>query len=208
MNRGSAALLAAVMVSLALGPGSARAVEQIHPTFDALEGGSSPLETFRLNGYELISHEVSAWPPTLVFGGKWWRVTRGKFRNATSYDDFFRTLGRPDLADQYTRRKVVANTLIWGGLAAEVTGAVLFFTGLFDSGFQTRAKVGAGLFAGGFVASAIGASVQHPAVSEEDALGMVKDYNQRLRIHLGVSVDSARDTPRLPRLAAGVRGRW
>ena len=208
MKRAGAPLALIVAGPLCLGSTSARAAEEIRPAFQGLEPGSSAIETFRLNSFELVSHEVSAWPPTLVFGGKWWRVTRGKFRNATSYDDFFRTVGRSDLADQYSRRRILSTSLIWGGLAAEVAGAVLFFTGLYEGGFQTRAKVGLAVFSGGFVASAIGGSIQHPAVSEEDALGMVSDYNRRLHLHLGLTADSTGDATRTPRLVARLRGRW
>jgi hypothetical protein len=204
MKRVSAAVVLALLTSPRLV--FAQAAQQIQPAFQALEPGSSPEETFRLNAFGLVSHEVSAWPPTLVFGGKWWRITRGKFRNATTYDDFFRTLGRPDLADQYQRRRVLSGALIWGGLAAEVTGVVLFVGGLYKSGFGTPAKVGLGLFAGGFVASAIGATIQHPALSQEEALGMVGDYNQRLRIHLGLSMDGT-DLIRRP-VTASLQGRW
>jgi hypothetical protein len=193
------ALVVAVTARPARAEEAVRAEHTASPSFASLEPGATPSDTYALNAFGLIHHEVSAWPPTLVFGGTWWRVTRGKFRHATSYVDFFQAVGRPDLAADYKRRRILANTLIWGGLAAEVGGVVLAVTGLMNDGFGTRAKVGLGLFAGGFVASAVGATIQHPDVSEEEARAMVADYNRRLRLHLGLQAGAP---------TVGLRGRW
>ena len=202
------ALGVALLVALVLGAGArvARA-EDVRPSFEGLEAGSDPLATYKLNTFGLVSHEItsSSW---FVFGGKWWRVTRGKFRVSTSYDDFFRALGRADLAEQHARRRAVAGTLIWGGLLAEIGGSVLFITGLSHDGFGSRARVGLGLLVGGFTARAIGATVQHPAISEEEATQMMADYNHRLRIHLGLEDLSL--APAGARTLRGItlRGSW
>lgn len=181
-----------ICVTLALtcaaAPSVARTGEAIAPTFGEIERARDAAETFRLNAVGIVSHEVSGGLPTLfVFGGSWWRATRGKFRHAISYDDFFRKkLGRPDLADEHARRRTVAASLFWGGVAAQVGGAVLFFTGIGD-GFDTQARIGLALFVGGFATSAVGSSFQHPSISEREALDLAEDYNQRLRRHLGLS---------------------
>jgi hypothetical protein len=184
---GALVALVAVAFSAAL-PRAARAedVGGVRPTFEGLERGPDTGETYRLNALQIVSHEVSGVFPTLfVSPSKWWRPVRGKFRWATSYDDFYRKLGRPDLAAAHARRQVLSSTLFWGGLAAEVGGAVLFFTGLGD-GFSTRAKIGLGLFGGGLVVSTVGSVIQPPLVSEEDALRMANAYNRLLEQHLGL----------------------
>jgi hypothetical protein len=183
---------------------AARADEEVHPTFERLEAGDDPLATYKLNTFGLVHTEISG--PLLVFGGVWWRPTRGKFREATSYDDFFRALGRPDLAERHSRRRLIAGTLLWGGLLAELAGVVLFFKGFDDDGFATQARVGVGLLAGGFAARAVGATVQHPAISEEEAADMVAAYNQRLRVHLGLRELSLARAQPLPGVT--VQGRW
>jgi hypothetical protein len=179
-------ILLLALVGLA---GPARA-DELQPVFDGLDPGPTPLETYKLNALGIVSHEVSSAFPTL-FGGtsKWWRPVRGKFRYATRYDEFFRKLGRADLADEHEQRWLVSGVLYWGGLATFVGGGVLLFTGTSDGGFPTRSKVGVGLMAGGLIANIVGGHIQPPLVSEEDALAMAAAYNRRLRLHLGLAVD-------------------
>lgn len=206
MRRFAAGGLALLLVAQA--PGAAAVEEALRPGFQQLEKGPDAAETFRLNALGIVSYQTSGALPTLfIFGGSGWRATRGKFRHATSHEDFFRLLGRDDLAARHRTRRLVSGLLIWGGLAAEVAGGVLFFTGLYESGFNTRAKVGLGLFVGGFAASAVGATVQHPPFSEAEAVEMAGEYNRRLQLHLGLvpALDAAARAP-APGLMAS--GRW
>ena len=199
-----AAALAVLLAAQA--PGGAAAQDTVRPAFQQLEKGPDAAETFRLNALGIVSYETSGALPTLfIFGGSGWRATRGKFRHATSHEDFFRLLGRDDLAARHRTRRLVSGILIWGGLAAEVAGGVLFFTGLYDGGFNTRAKVGLGLFVGGFAASAVGATVQHPPFSDQEAVEMAGEYNRRLQLHLGL-VPALEGKGRAPTLMAS--GRW
>jgi hypothetical protein len=183
-------------------PASARA-QDVPP----LERGRDAIETWRLNALGIVTEEVSS---TGLFSStdRWWRPVRGKFRHATKYVDFFRLVGRQDLAEQYQQRRIVGETFYWGGLAAFAGGAVLAVLDLKDFNFNTRGKVGAGLAVGGLVSMMIGGRVERIAVSEEDALQMTKAYNEKLRLELGVQPlpQEARSARPLPGLA--LRGRW
>jgi hypothetical protein len=177
-------IVLAVVVGLAA---PARAEEEVRPTFAGLEAGPNPVETYKLNAFGIIRHEVSGSWSWLFGSTSWWRPVRGKFRYATRYEDFYRALGRPDLAEQHENRRIVSNVLYYGGAATFVGGGVLLFTKLDIS--ATRAKVGLGMLAGGMVAYLVGGAIQPPLVSEEDAAAMTAEYNRRLRLHLGVTVD-------------------
>jgi hypothetical protein len=167
---------------------AARAVraEEIHPAFEGLERGADALETFRLNALGIVSSEVTGVFPTFVIGGKSWRPVRGKFRYETRYDDFFRMMGRPDLAEQHQRRYYLSESLYWSGVAAFVGGGALLFTSIFKDAFDTRAKVGLGLMGGGLTATIVSAAIQPPLVSDEDARQMATEYNPRLKVNLGL----------------------
>jgi hypothetical protein len=184
-------LALAVALPLGLAAAHARGAEGTARAFDHLEPGPDGTETFRLNALGIVSEEVSGHFGTLVFGGRSWRATRGKFRHATSYDDFFRMVGRDDLGAQHARRRALSGTLYWGGVAAEVGGLALFLSGLAGEA-RTRVEIGLGVFAGGLVASTVGASIAPPVISEEEALRLAEDYNQRLRVHLGLGSVSLR----------------
>ena len=176
--------VAAALASLTVaGPVAA---EEPQPAFEGLERASDPAETFRLNSFEVVRYEISGVFPTFVIGGKGWRPTRGKFRHVTAYEDFYRAVGRPDLAAQQATRAAVGETLFWTGTAAELAGMFLTVHGLYKSGFATEAKVGLGLLGGGLVAAIVGSKVERPTLSEDEAEAMAAAYNQRLRLHLGL----------------------
>jgi hypothetical protein len=104
--------------------------------------------------------------------------------------------------------------MIWGGLAAEIGGAVLFFTGLSGGHFSTQSKIGVGVFAGGLVSSAVGASTDKPVLTEEEAVLASRQYNDALRTHLGLDAPSAMSGRRRSRVAVapvlgrGLGGLW
>jgi len=177
-----------IVVLIAVGLAApARAEQEVRPVFEGLEAGPNPLETYKLNSFGIIRHEESGSWSWLFGTTTWWRPVHGKFRHATAYTDFYRALGRPDLADQHDNRRLVSGVLYYGGAATFVAGGVLLFTKLDIS--ATRAKVGLGMLAGGLVAHIVGGAIEPPLVSEEDALAMTDEYNRRLRLHLGLAVD-------------------
>jgi hypothetical protein len=173
--------------------------EEIKPAFDGLEPGITPLETYRLNELGIVREEISG--RFLYIGRRsWWRPVRGKFRHATVYEDFYRKLGRPDLAEQNEQRSLVSGVFHYGGLAAVLGGGVLLFLGFKDEHF-TRVKVGAGVLGGGLVMTIVGAAIQPPLVSQEEAAAMTAEYNRRLRLHLGLAVEDHA-------LGLSLRGPW
>jgi hypothetical protein len=178
-----------VLCGLSVHAASLRA-EEIRPAFPKLEQGDDVRETYTLNTMGIVHEEVSS-PFAFVFGGVWWRPVRGKYRNAVSYRNFYEALGRPDLADSQASKHFWCQVMIWGGLGAEVGGAVLFFTGLSGGHFSTQAKIGLGVFGGGLVSSAIGALTDKPVLSEDEAVAASQAYNEALREHLGAPEPSA-----------------
>jgi hypothetical protein len=143
--------------------------------------------TYQLNVFEVIHVEATEvgfiWNSTTA----WWRVSRGAYRQPMSYPDFYRALGRADLADQHESRNDLSNVLFWGGGVAMAVGLVGGLYELYKE--QTvGAIIGAGLFVGGYVSLRIGSALSGPALPEEDARKLADGYNGALGRHLGVSV--------------------
>src|SRR5688572_10245921 len=155
-------------------------------TFDGLEQGPDPGETFRLNALGLVRTELTS---VGLFSSteRWWRVVRGKFRHKTSYTEFYQRVGRPDLAEQHESRSLVAYTMVWGGLAVMAGGGFLVYSDLHNDVIGTKAKVGAGMLAGGLISAMIGPRFWRPAISEDEAGQIVSDYNRKLQLHLGLA---------------------
>jgi hypothetical protein len=189
-----------LVILAALGLATPARAQEVQPGFEGLEPGPTPLDTYKLNALEIVSQEISSGYPCL-FGctSSWWRPVRGKFRYATRYDDFFRVLGRADLAAQHDQHALISGIFFWSGAAVFVAGGVLLFTGLREGGFPTRAKVGVGLMLGGLIENGIGGAIQPPVLSEADAVALASEYNRRLRLHLGLTDHS---------LALTLRGPW
>jgi len=167
--------------------------QEVRPTFADLEPGPDALETYRLNALEIVHEEESASFPTIFVGrSKWWRPVRGKFRYSTSYDDLYLKLGRDDLGTQHRHRRALSETLFWGGLLVSVGGLGVMLSGL-ATHHDTRAELGIGMFAGGYVLTSVGSAIQPPLVSEEDAEAMARAYNRGLQVHLGVTPVATRD---------------
>jgi len=159
----------------------------VQPDFTDLEAGPSAIETYRLNALGIVQEEISSSVPTIFVGRrKWWRPVRGKFRYSTSYDAFFLKLGRDDLGARDLHRRAVSETLFWGGLLVSVGGLALGLSGL-AAHHDTRAEVGLGMFAGGFVLTSVGSSIQPPLLGEAEAEAMADAYNRRLQVHLGLA---------------------
>ena len=177
----------AIVLLMIVGLAAPARADEVQPAFEDLEEGVTPLETYKLNALGLVSHEIrGGYPCLLGCPGDWWRPVRGKFRGDLRYEDFFRKLGRPDLARKHRAQRAVSGVFFWGGAAVFVGGGVLLFTGVRDGGFPFRAKLGAGMMLGGLVENGIGGVIQPPLVSEDVALGLVAEYNRRLRVYLGV----------------------
>ena len=202
--------IVAAVLCLALGTvwGPLAHADEAGPSFEGLERGPDAAETYRLNAIEIVHERMSGSFPTIFVGrGSWWRPVRGKFRWPTTYDDFYLKVGRDDLGARDRRRRGVATTLFWGGVLVSVGGLGVMLSG-FATHHTTRAEVGLGMFAGGFVMNTIGSNIQPPLVSDEDAEAMANEYNRRLQVHLGlVPVAATTGRDRLP-LGFALSRRW
>jgi hypothetical protein len=200
-----AALLCAALASSWAGPARS---DEVNPAFTDLEPGASAIETYRLNALGIVREEISSSFPTIFIGrGNWWRPVRGKFRYSTSYNDFFLKLGRDDLGARDRHRRAVAGTLFWGGLLLSAGGLVLGLSG-FATHHDTRGEVGLGMFAGGFVLTSIGSSIQPPLLGEDEAEALADAYNRKLQIHLGLGPLSGPGGTDLRPLALTISRRW
>jgi hypothetical protein len=171
-------------------PARAESPEPIRPPFDKLERRADERLTYDANAYEIIHVESTSvgvlWGSTTA----WWRPVRGVYRMPTTYGDFYRALGRSDLADREEARHATAEALYWGGL-------VLMVGGLIGGGYElykrreVGALVGAGLAVGGFVSLRIGSAMSRPELSEGDAQDLAARYDRALGQNLGVSMGAS-----------------
>jgi hypothetical protein len=179
-------LVCAITTLFAPARARAQTPTDVRPTFVEIERRADPRATYDLNAFEVIHVEATSvgvlWNTTTTC----WRVSRGAYRHPMKYEDFYRSLGRPDLADAHASRHATSQLLFWGGFA-------LMAGGLFGGGYElykghdVGAIVGAGVFVGGFVSMKIGGAMSGPTPSEEEAQDMVRRYNDALGRHLGLT---------------------
>jgi hypothetical protein len=202
--------IAATVLCVALGAAWVRPAraEEARPDFDGLERGWDAAETFRLNALGIVHEGMSGSFPTIFVGrGSWWRPVRGKFRWGTTYDDFYRKVGRDDLGERDRHRRALAGTLFWGGVIVGVGGLAVLLSGL-ASHHTTRAEVGLGMFGGGFVLTTVASNIQPPLVSEEEAEALARAYNRGLQVHLGLEPVAANDGRAHFPIGLGVSRHW
>src|SRR5262249_35050845 len=135
-----------------------------------------------------------------------WVPHRGALEHAMSHEDFYRLVGRPDLAAEHHHRQHIAAVAGTMSVVLIIPIAVFFFNGVSQSHncsldsssscLEDAARnnmIPAGLFAGASLISA-GVSVYyaHTAdpISEEQAKGLADHYNDGLRRSLGLPVVS------------------
>jgi hypothetical protein len=162
----------------------------ISPTFDKLERRADGALTYDANRYEIIHVEATSvgaiWNSTTT----WWKPVRGVYRMPTTYGDFYRALGRSDLADQEEARHATSEALYWGGL-------LLFLGGIVGGGYELYknheigALVGAGVAVGGYVSLRVGSALSRPGLAERDAQDLAARYDRALGQRLGVSVGAS-----------------
>ncbi len=171
---------AAILGLLVLFRTTAVGAEGRAPSANDLEQGATVAETYDLNTLCVIE-EVSSWRPC-----------RGKYRRALAYDDFYRSLGRPDLSDDQARRRTTVLALGGGGVVATLGGGIIFFSGTSNGKFSVQAGIGAGLVVGGIVAFFIARSLDQLPISAEEASHLAARYNVQLRARLGLTPVSVR----------------
>jgi hypothetical protein len=142
-----------------------------------LEPGRDVEDTYARNKLAVIEENVSAaWSLLPVAGGHTWYVVRGKYRQPVAYEDFYKQVGQPELADRYRGRLYLSRTIMVLGYAGVIAGGWLVFT--------DRPLAGFGLFGLGAASAYVGGHLQPPVESPEDAARMAGAYNDGLRARL------------------------
>ena len=113
-----------------------------------------------------------------------WRIFRGKYRESVSRHDFFVTVGRPDLASRQSSRQAKRNTLLVGGVGAMIVGVWVVGATVSKGGWDPPLWLGGGLIGGGAIAYWVSDVFAGPDLPSDEADGLVRRYNERLRDHL------------------------
>lgn len=182
---GGVAKLPAVAALLLSAPALAQQLENTttRAPYSDLEQRSSVEETYVANAMSIVNLDLDSRFLFWSASASSWRPIRGDGGRQTSYEEFFRALGRHDLEKEYAERSGTGRWYLWGGLGVTVTGLGLGIYGLAASS-TVPAVVGGGAFLGGLVLAQIGALMQEPQISAEDAARLVDSYNATLRIYL------------------------
>ena len=190
LGRAGVAATAGLAFALAVGaprPASAEGDRAVHPSFEGLERHDTATATFDDNRYDIIHVKATSFGTFWNTTTEWWRPVRGVYRHPTNYADFYRALGRADLAEQAESRHATAEALFWGGLVLVVGGLLGGSYELYKDR-KVGAIIGGGAFVGGLVALRIGGALSRPAVQEATAEAMAAEYNRALGQRLGLSL--------------------
>jgi hypothetical protein len=121
-----------------------------------------------------------------------WRIFRGKYRDSVSRHDFFVTVGRPDLDRRQSSRQGRHSAFVVGGVGGIIVGAWLVGASFSKGGFDPHPAVGAGLMVAGLISFLwISEIFSGPDLKVDEAEGLVRRYNERLRDHLQPPADPA-----------------
>jgi hypothetical protein len=188
-TKGTVAALA-IAALVASGGRRARAdAGEVRPTFDDLQQGADPRATFDANRFEIVHIEETSVGPLGSSKTTWWRVTRGVYRMPTLDGDFYRALGRADLAAAEESRRAWSAALYWGGVAA-VAGGLIGAGWEAERNHEVGALVALGFVVPGFVSIYVGSALTRPALDEAQAQDLARRYDDLLARHLGVAVGS------------------
>lgn len=157
-----------------------------------LEGLTPEAQAEYLSKYFTIGDEIG-----LVGSGhmitltKYQTIYQGQYRKAIPEDEFFRQVGRDDLARAYQGRRMGKITLIGGGFVVAIAGAVSAFgkkCSAFSEDFQSCSRdnmtVAMVTVTAGIALSATGIFINsHPAAPEE-LRRLADQYNDGLRRRL------------------------
>jgi hypothetical protein len=109
-------------------------------------------------------------------------ICRGPYREEVTAYDFYVLVGRQDLADKDSHRRLALGLTVGGGLAAALLGLVSLVAPIVP-GSDEKAPwpVTVGLIGGGLTIGWIGsAAFGGPTVTPNEAAGLVNLYNARL----------------------------
>lgn len=171
----------------------------------ALEGLTPEAQVEYLEKYFTVGDEYGlAGSGHAVWLTKHHPIYQGKYRKQVAEDEFFRQVGRDDLARSYQNRKMGKIVLIGGGMATTVLGILSGFgtncaveSDSFESCVASKRNVVFATAGLGIALSTVGILVNtHPAPPEE-IRRMADEYNDALRDRLATPPPTTATAPSL-----------
>ena len=154
---------------------------------------SGALEEYQ-RSYLWFAEGVSVHPYTGRVVSTWSILYRGKYLEPIEWVDFYETVGRKDLADQYKSGVAVRTGLLIGGIVVGLAGAGVMFIPLRSTGddqqFEEDMKwmyIGGGVMLAGAVVALVGAYYDPQPAGASEARRLADEYNQRLMKELGLT---------------------
>lgn len=172
--------------------------------------GSAALDEYQKR-YLWFAEGVSVHPYTGRVMSTWSILYRGKYLEPIEWVDFYVTVGRKDLADQYKSGVAVRTGLVIGGIVVGLAGAGMMFIPLRSKGddqqFEEDMKwmyIGGGIMLAGGVVALVGAYYDPQPVGASEARRLADEYNQRLMKDLGLSPQDVAAPAPMQKPAIGV----
>ena len=137
-----------------------------------------------------------------------WRASKGVYRLAMTYQEFYRLTGRPDLAEQDSSRRTISTVTTVVGFAGFLAGIVIAPWRYFEHD-RVGAVLGLALVGGGYATLKVGEHLSRPAISEAEADELARSYNTTLGQSPGSAAalpDSGGLSLRRYRLSVGIGG--
>ena len=137
-----------------------------------------------------------------------WRASKGVYRLAMTYQDFYRLTGRADLAEQDSSRRTISTVTTVVGFAGFLAGIVIAPWRYFEHD-RVGAALGLALVGGGYATLKVGEHLSRPVISEAEADELARSYNSTLDQSLaaGATLPGAGClSPSRYRLSVGIGG--
>jgi hypothetical protein len=142
----------------------------------------------------------------------WSILYRGKYKQPIEWVDFYETVGRKDLADEYNSGVAIRTGLVIGGIVVGLAGAGLMFIPLRSTGeeqFDEDMKwmyIGGGIMLAGSLVALFGAYYDPQPVGASEARRLADEYNRRLMKDLGLSPQDVTAPAPMRQPSIGVSG--
>lgn len=172
------ALAVVVLAGAVLGlPGRAAAEDDGRlgqaPWFPMIDAEKSAQELVEQNALGIIR-----------VGDQGWRANRGKYRSSLTRVDFYKTIGRVDLARQQSSSNTTSAVLTWTGVVGIGAGALLFYAHVAQGGLEPGPLPGLVFVGGGLASFGVSSFFTGPSVSADEAEEMSRRYNEVLKRHV------------------------
>jgi hypothetical protein len=155
------------------------------PWYPLVDPEVGPQETLEQNTLAIVR-----------LGDNGWRVNRGKYRSLVSEYDFYKTVGRGDLAMRIDSAASTARTLFVFGAAGMTVGLMLLYANKVPGGYDPSVRPGLIVFGAGLATFlSIYVVVKRPDIGADDAVDMAERYNRQLKAHIERDVGEAKPKP-------------